>query len=271
MITRVDSVRRMTVEQNTLASDQMPRHVAIIMDGNGRWAQQRGKPRVWGHKNGVESVRRAVSFCRKKGIASLTLFAFSSENWQRPEGEVSTLMELFMMVLNNEVKKLNRNDVRLKVVGDTSRFSDKLQAKIEKAEELTKNNTALVLNIAANYGGRWDIAQAARKAAQDCIDTDKCVDNICEASIDKHMCLADQPPLDLLIRTGGDFRISNFLIWQAAYAELYFTDVLWPDFDDGAFNEAVGAFVERERRFGFTGEQIKNQTVTSPCPIIEQE
>ena len=235
----------------------MPQHVAIIMDGNGRWAQQKHKPRVWGHKNGVESVRQAVSFCRKKGIASLTLFAFSSENWRRPQGEVSTLMDLFMMVLTQEVKKLHRNDVRLNIVGDRSRFSDKLQKKIADAEQLTCNNQSLMLNIAANYGGRWDIAQAARSAAAACLDKDGHLDGLDEVCLDQHTCLADQPPLDLLIRTGGDYRISNFLIWQAAYAELYFTEVLWPDFNEQVFAEAVSAFVDRERRFGFTGEQIR--------------
>jgi undecaprenyl diphosphate synthase len=260
----------MTLDQQIFSAIDVPRHVAIIMDGNGRWAQQRGKPRVWGHKNGVEAVRRAVTFCRKNGIESLTLFAFSSENWQRPEGEVSTLMELFMMVLTREVKKLDHNDVCLKIVGDTSRFSDKLRQKIDKAEKTTKGNTALVLNIAANYGGRWDITQASKKAAQECIENDASLDTMSESSINKHMCLANQPPLDLLIRTGGDFRISNFLIWQAAYAELYFTDTLWPDFDETVFSQAVHAFVERERRFGFTGEQIKNKNQKN-TPATKQE
>lgn len=249
----------MTKEPQSQLQQCMPKHVAIIMDGNGRWAQQQGKPRVWGHKNGVEAVRRSVTYCRQNKIESLSLFAFSSENWRRPEGEVSTLMDLFMMVLTKEVKKLHRNDVKLKVIGDISRFSDKLQQKIHDAEQLTEQNTALNLNICANYGGRWDIAQAAQKAAQDCIDKDLPFSQIDESSIGQHMCLHQQPPLDLLIRTGGDYRISNFLIWQAAYAELYFTKVLWPDFNDDEFNKAVGAFVERERRFGFTGDQIRAQ------------
>ena len=264
----------MAVEQHLFSGQAVPQHVAIIMDGNGRWAQQQSKPRVWGHKNGVESVRRSVSYCRKHGIASLTLFAFSSENWRRPEFEVSTLMDLFMMVLTKEVKKLHRNGVRLKVVGDTSRFSDKLQQKIIKAQDQTKDNTDLTLNIAANYGGRWDITQAARKAAQVCIDNDMPLDTIDEDTINKHMCLSDQPPLDLLIRTGGDYRISNFLIWQAAYAELYFTDTLWPDFDENEFTAAVEAFIERERRFGVTGEQVKDlnceQIQNVLTPTIEQ-
>lgn len=254
----------MTFEQQALNQQAMPKHVAIIMDGNGRWAQMRNKPRVWGHKNGVDAVRRSVSFCRKNHIESLTLFAFSSENWRRPETEVSTLMELFMMVLTKEVKKLKSNDVCLKVVGDTSRFSDKLQRKIADAEAMTAENSALNLNICANYGGRWDIAQAAQKVAKACVDGDMSVDDITEDSLDQSVCLQGQAPLDLLIRTGGDFRISNFLIWQAAYAELYFTETLWPDFNDDDFNAAVRTFVERERRFGFTGDQIKNKNL-KPC------
>ncbi|MFT4925872.1 MAG: undecaprenyl diphosphate synthase [Phenylobacterium sp.] len=254
-----EPVEQKPAEQDELSQQDLPQHVAIIMDGNGRWAQQKNKPRVWGHKNGVEAVRRAVSFCRRNGIASLTLFAFSSENWRRPEDEVSTLMELFMMVLTKEVKKLDKNDVRLNVIGDKSRFSDKLQQKIAKAEAQTEHNSSLMLNIAANYGGRWDITEAARRAAQECIDNDIDVATISEDSMSKHMALADQPPLDLLIRTGGDYRISNFLIWQAAYAELYFTEQLWPDFSDEVFGEAVGAYVARERRYGCTGEQVKQQ------------
>lgn len=247
----------MAFDSKSQIQQVMPRHVAIIMDGNGRWAQQQGKPRVWGHKNGVESVRQSVTFCRENDIQALTLFAFSSENWRRPEGEVSTLMELFMMVLTKEVKKLNRNNVRLKVIGDISRFSDKLQQKIHAAEQLTQENTALSLNICANYGGRWDIAQAASKAAKQCLEQGLSVDSIDEKMLEQHVCLSHLPPLDLLIRTGGDYRISNFLIWQAAYAELYFTPTLWPDFGKKEFSCAVDAFIERERRFGFTGDQIK--------------
>lgn len=249
----------MTFEQSVLSQRNMPKHVAIIMDGNGRWAQMRNKPRVWGHKNGVEAVRRAVTFCRKNDIDSLTLFAFSSENWRRPETEVSTLMELFMMVLTKEVKKLHHNDVCLNIVGDTSRFSQKLQKKISDAESLTKDNQSLKLNICANYGGRWDIAQAAQKVAKACVEGEMSVDDIGEESLNRHMCLAQQPPLDLLIRTGGDYRISNFLIWQAAYAELYFTQTLWPDFGEEDLQQAVETFAERERRFGFTGDQIKDK------------
>ncbi|MFT5161651.1 MAG: undecaprenyl diphosphate synthase [Alteromonadaceae bacterium] len=249
----------MSFEEFAFSQQDLPQHVAIIMDGNGRWAQLKNKPRVWGHKNGVEAVRRSVSFCRKHGIKSLTLFAFSSENWRRPEDEVSTLMDLFMLVLTREVKKLDKNNVRLNVVGDKSRFSAKLQEKIHTAEQQTCNNSALIVNIAANYGGRWDIAEAAKRAAQECIDNQLGLDAMNEDMINKYINLADQPPLDLLIRTGGDYRISNFLIWQAAYAELYFTEHLWPDFDDAIFATAIEAYIERERRFGYTGEQIKQQ------------
>ncbi|WP_199609293.1 polyprenyl diphosphate synthase [Flocculibacter collagenilyticus] len=247
----------MSFEEQVLAQQSLPKHVAIIMDGNGRWAQQQGKPRVWGHKNGVESVRESVRFCHKLGIQSLTLFAFSSENWRRPEEEVSTLMELFIFVLSNEVKKLHKNNVKLKVVGDKTQFSSKLQQKIKDAEALTATNTGLTLNIAANYGGQWDIVQAAQQAAQQVADGVMSVQDINESSFSQFMNLSDQPQLDLLIRTGGDYRISNFLLWQAAYAELYFTEVLWPDFNEDVFSEAVATFVSRERRFGCTGGQIK--------------
>lgn len=247
----------MSFENLALAQQSLPKHVAIIMDGNGRWAQQQGKPRVWGHKNGVESVRGAVRFCRKLKISSLTLFAFSSENWRRPEDEISTLMELFMLVLTKEVKKLHKNDVKLNIIGERSRFSEKLQKKIAEAEELTKGNVSLQLNIAANYGGQWDIAQASQKVTQKVLEGKLSIEDVTEEEIAKHVCLADQPELDLLIRTGGDERISNFLLWQTAYSELYFSDTLWPDFGEDQFSDAVAAFVSRERRFGCTGSQIK--------------
>ncbi|WP_445766648.1 polyprenyl diphosphate synthase [Rheinheimera sp.] len=243
--------------QTQLKPQNLPQHVAIIMDGNGRWAQQQGKPRVWGHKKGVEAVRRSVSLCRELGIPSLTLFAFSSENWRRPEEEVSTLMQLFLMVLQTEVKTLHKHNVRLKVVGDLSAFSDKLKANIAKAEQLTANNTALTLNIAANYGGRWDITHAAQALARQVQAGALAPEQITEALLAKHIQMHDQPELDLLIRTGGDLRISNFLLWQAAYAEFWFTDTLWPDFDQQVFADAIAAFVNRERRFGCTGEQVR--------------
>lgn len=235
----------------------LPRHVAIIMDGNGRWAEQRGKFRVSGHKAGVKSVRAAVSFAHQLKLDALTLFAFSSENWRRPEDEVSALMSLFIAVLGSEVKKLHRNNIRLQVIGERSGFSGHLQRKIAEAEALTATNTGLTLNIAANYGGRWDIVQACRQAAAQVLNGERAVSDITEDSLNRLMNMSDLSPVDLLIRTGGEQRISNFLLWQLAYAELHFTDVLWPDFDDTAFSEAIAAFVGRERRFGCTGEQIR--------------
>ncbi len=235
---------------------KIPQHIAIIMDGNGRWAQAQGKGRVSGHKAGVDSVRAVVRAARKAEIKALTLFAFSSENWQRPAKEVSVLMDLFMYVLTKEVKRLHKNNIRFQVIGDLSRFSDKLQKSIVKSEQLTANNTKLVLSVAANYGGRWDIANAAKKLANQVQNNEITLDDINENSLHEHTCLAQLPPLDLLIRTGGDYRISNFLLWQAAYAEFYFTDILWPDFNENEFAQAINVFDQRERRFGKTGEQV---------------
>lgn len=240
-----------------MSSQSIPRHVAIIMDGNGRWAKQRGKIRTFGHKAGVESVRNAVAYSRKKGIEVLTLFAFSSENWNRPADEVGVLMELFKFVLKSEVKRLHKNDVRLKVVGDLSRFDAKLVERIREAEALTAENRSLVLNIAANYGGRWDIVQAARQLADKVNAGELSSAQIDEASFDAHTSLAGFADLDLLIRTGGESRVSNFLLWQLAYAELYFTSALWPDFNEEEFELAVADFSARQRRFGKTGEQIE--------------
>ena len=248
------------VSENTAATQQgiiIPKHVAIIMDGNGRWAQMRGNKRVAGHKAGVESVRSTVTTARKLGVEALTLFAFSSENWQRPEKEVSVLMDLFMYVLTKEVKRLHKNDIRFKVIGDKSRFSEKLQKNISKAEELTCENTGMVLSVAANYGGRWDITQAAKSLAQKVQNNEMSLDEITEETLDQQTSLAEFADLDLLIRTGGDYRISNFLLWQSAYSEFYFTETLWPDFDESQFNLALEAFTQRERRFGKTGDQVK--------------
>jgi undecaprenyl diphosphate synthase len=247
----------MMTEETQAFDNALPQHVGIIMDGNGRWAERQGRPRVWGHKKGVDSVRRAVSLCRKLGIPSLTLFAFSSENWRRPEDEVSSLMQLFLFVLEKEVKSLHKNQVKLKIIGDLSRFSEKLQQNIRQAEALTANNTGLTLNVAANYGGRWDITNAAQQLATQVVAGTLAPADITEQMLAKHIQMHDQPELDLLIRTGGDIRISNFLLWQAAYAELCFLDTLWPDFDDQVFAEAIASFVSRERRFGCTGAQIR--------------
>ncbi len=233
-----------------------PQHVAIIMDGNGRWAKKKGKIRTFGHRAGVDSVRAVVRYARQNGIKSLTLFAFSSENWKRPEEEVSVLMDLFNLVLNNEAKKLHKNGVRLNVIGDVDGFDSKLRDKIRQAEAMTAENGDLVLNIAANYGGRWDIVNAAKQLASQVASGDVDVNAIDETLFNQHVSTAQLPELDLLIRTGGEHRISNFLLWQCAYAELYFTDVLWPDFDENVFQQAVDDFNQRQRRFGLTGEQV---------------
>ncbi|MCZ4338508.1 isoprenyl transferase [Shewanella colwelliana] len=240
-----------------LVKQSIPKHVAIIMDGNGRWAQSQGKPRVIGHKAGVKAVRRAVSTAREMGIGSLTLFAFSSENWRRPDKEVSLLMELFFTVLQRELKLLHKNGVRLNIIGDISRFSERLQKQIASAMAKTEDNTGLVLNVAANYGGRWDIMQAAQTLAKKVESGEMNSSQFTEEALSQHLCMQNQPEVDLMIRTGGDFRISNFVLWQAAYAELVFTDVLWPDFDEQAFKDAVAIFATRQRRFGLTGSQIE--------------
>ncbi len=242
-------------KREDVAERRLPKHVAIIMDGNGRWAQQRGLPRFAGHKAGVDAVRGVVEQCVSTGIGVLTLFAFSSENWRRPPQEVSLLMELFMMALNREVRRLKRNDVRLKVIGDRSAFSDKLQSRIAAAEEATAGCNALLLQIAANYGGRWDMAQAAARVAQRVRQGELEPGQVDETVIAAELSTAGQPDPDLFIRTGGEKRLSNFLLWQCAYAELYFTDLYWPDFDAPAFAAALDSFARRHRRFGRTMEQ----------------
>jgi undecaprenyl diphosphate synthase len=231
----------------------VPRHVAVIMDGNGRWAKKRFLPRVAGHVKGVELVREMVRACLERGVQYLTLFAFSSENWRRPQDEVSLLMQLFVKALEQEVEKLDRNGVRLRVIGDLSRFEPRLQALIRDAEATTAGNTSLDLTIAANYGGRWDIMQAVDRmlAAQ----PDK-RDGWQDADLEPHLAMAYAPEPDLFIRTGGEERISNFLLWQLAYTELYFTPTLWPDFDTAEFDKAIASFQQRERRFGRTSEQL---------------
>lgn len=234
----------------------LPAHIAIIMDGNGRWAKKNGMPRIAGHKRGLESVRTVVKACVNKGIPYLTLFAFSSENWRRPPTEVHLLMELFANALESKAKKLNDNDVCLRVVGDTTRFSSKIRMLINRAENLTRDNEKLNLTVAANYGGRWDIAQACRKVCAEIragkIDADKAG----EQDIEEHLSTRFLPEPDLFIRTGGEKRISNFLLWQLAYTELYFTDTLWPEFDNEAFDRALRSFTKRQRRFGQTGDQV---------------
>ncbi|MHA2938642.1 isoprenyl transferase [Vibrio sp. RC27] len=241
----------------SLPDDAIPKHIAVIMDGNGRWAKEKGKPRVFGHKNGVRAVRKTIASSARLGVQAVTLFAFSSENWRRPQDEVGVLMELFLSVLASEVKKLHKNNLRLRVIGNTSRFSDKLQAKIAQAEQMTSDNTGMVVNIAANYGGKWDITSATQQIAALVSDGKIQPSEISEELVQQFLTMSDLPEVDLLIRTGGERRISNFMLWQMAYAELYFTDVYWPDFDEDNLVEAVTWFVNRERRFGCTGDQVK--------------
>lgn len=231
----------------------IPRHVAVIMDGNGRWAKKRFLPRVAGHVKGVELVREMVRACLERGISYLTLFAFSSENWRRPQEEVSLLMQLFVKALEQEVEKLGRNGVRLRVIGDLSRFDPHLQELIRRAEDKTAENDRLVLTIAANYGGRWDIMQAANRLAL--AEPDRS-GNWSEADLEPYLAMSYAPEPDLFIRTGGEERISNFLLWQLAYTELYFTPTLWPDFATAEFDKAIASYQKRERRFGRTSEQL---------------
>ena len=232
---------------------EIPRHIAVIMDGNGRWAKKRFLPRVAGHKVGVETVRNMVKQCVNLGVDYLTLFAFSSENWRRPEEEVTFLMGLFMEALKKEIAKLNKNNVRLIIIGNRAQFGAALCAEIEAAEHLTQNNTGLTLTIAANYGGRWDILQAVN--AMQKANPSKS-GGFAEEDLTPYLAMHYAPEPDLFIRTGGEKRISNFLLWQLAYSELYFTDVLWPDFDDQAFQQAIQSYQQRERRFGRTSEQL---------------
>lgn len=234
---------------------EVPRHVAVIMDGNGRWAKKRFLPRVAGHVKGVELVREMVRSCLERGIRYLTLFAFSSENWRRPQEEVSLLMQLFVKALQQEVEKLDRNGVRLRVIGDLARFDEPLQQLIRQAEAQTAGNTALELTIAANYGGRWDIMQAVNRLATEKADQ---AGEWSEADLESRLSMHFAPEPDLFIRTGGEERISNFLLWQLAYTEFYFTPTLWPDFNATEFDKAIVSYQQRERRFGRTSEQLSD-------------
>ncbi len=237
----------------------LPRHVAIIMDGNNRWARARGLSGVRGHHAGVEAVRAAIRRAAERGVETLTLFAFSSENWKRPKAEVRALMDLFLLALKREVKKLHDNGIRLSVIGDRSGFSEAIQKYIARAEEKTRDNTRMHLVIAANYGGQWDIARAARRLAERVEVGELDSAAIDEAALAGELSLAGVPPVDLCIRTSGEQRISNFVLWELAYAELHFTPRLWPDFDAAAFDEALADFRRRKRRFGMTDEQIEEQ------------
>jgi undecaprenyl diphosphate synthase len=240
-------------KQTIPASTDVPRHIAIIMDGNGRWAKRRLMPRVAGHRKGVEALRGVIRACAERGVSHLTVFAFSSENWRRPQEEVTLLMELFMRALENEVARLHENDIRFRVIGDLSGFSGRIQALIRDAEALTRDNTRLTFTVAANYGGRWDIVQAVKKLMAAGV-TAEALD---EAALAQQLSMAEAPEPDLFIRTGGEQRISNFLLWQLAYTELYFTDALWPDFDAAALDAAIASYRARERRFGRTSEQVQ--------------
>ena len=242
----------------------VPRHVAIIMDGNGRWAKKRFLPRVAGHTRGVETVRTIIKACGDRGIEYLTLFAFSSENWRRPAEEVSVLMQLFIRALEQEVPKMHENGIRLKVIGDITRFDARIIRLIDESTRMTAENARLTVTIAANYGGRWDMLQAMERfmAANPGKTT------VPEDAIAAHLSMHYAPEPDLFIRTGGEQRISNFLLWQLAYSELYFTDLLWPDFDGAALDEAIRSYRTRERRFGRTSEQLREVETAQPIPAV---
>lgn len=234
----------------------VPRHIAIIMDGNGRWAKQRFMPRVMGHKRGVEALRKVVRASRDLGVEYLTVFAFSSENWRRPEEEVSFLMSLFMKALEREVSKMHENNIRLRIIGDRSRFNDPLKQAMHDAEVLTANNNGLTLTIAANYGGRWDMMNAVKSMLK---EHPELAQSFTEADLQPYLSMSDAPEPDLFIRTGGEQRVSNFMLWQLAYTELYFTDTLWPVFDGKELKKAIHSYRNRERRFGRTSEQVQGK------------
>jgi undecaprenyl diphosphate synthase len=244
----------------------VPGHIAIIMDGNGRWAQQRRRPRMIGHRAGARAVNRTIDFCLERGVGALTLFAFSSENWGRPQEEVDSLMKLFLGALDREVDELHRRGVRVRFIGDRSRFAASIAQRMDKAEQRTAGNTAMTLSIAASYGGRQDIAAAARALAEQVAAGTLLPEQIDEQALGQHVALADMPPPDLFIRTGGDTRISNFLLWQLAYTELWFTDVLWPEFDAAVLQQAIDAYASRERRFGLTSAQIAALATETSSP-----
>jgi undecaprenyl diphosphate synthase len=235
----------------------IPHHVAIVMDGNGRWANKQFLPRTAGHREGVKAVRNTIEACAKSGIKVLTLFAFSSENWKRPKTEVVSLMDLFVSSLEKEVKKLNENGVRLNFIGDRTQFSQNLQDKIEESEQVTLSNDKFLLNIAANYGGRWDIVQACKRLCQKVQDKQLKIEDISEQVFASQLSTDSIPDPDLFIRTAGEQRISNFLIWQMAYTEFYYTDVFWPEFNEQQLHLALEQFSQRKRKFGLTQEQVE--------------
>jgi undecaprenyl diphosphate synthase len=249
------------------ASSRVPRHLAVIMDGNGRWAERRRRPRVIGHRAGARAVNLCIDYCLQRSIEALTLFAFSSENWGRPEDEVGALMKLFLNALEREVDELHRRGVRLRFIGERQRFQPDILVRMDDAEARTQGNCALHLTIAASYGGRQDIASAARALAEDVAAGRLRPEQIDEAAVARHMALSDLPPPDLFIRTGGDHRISNFLLWQLAYTELWFTDTLWPELDAATLDRAIEDFVGRERRFGLTSAQVAPATPPLSPPL----
>ena len=253
--------------QTVPVTGDIPRHVAILMDGNGRWAKKRYLPRIAGHKSGVETVRTVIKACSERGIEYLTLFAFSSENWRRPPEEVSFLMGLFRHALEEEVSKIHANDIRLRIIGDLSRFEPKLVELIRRSEALTAANTRLTLTIAANYGGRWDILQAIERMLAAHPEQRE---NFQESDFAPYLAMAYAPEPDLFIRTGGEQRISNFLLWQLAYSEFYFTDRLWPEFDAAALDEAIASYRSRERRFGRTSEQLHANREPKTLPLAAE-
>lgn len=247
-------------EKNQPQFESIPRHVAIVMDGNNRWAKRRHLPGVAGHKAGVKSVRIVIEQAARLGVEVLTLFAFSSENWQRPEKEVNALMQLFLNALQKEVKKLHEHDIRLQIIGDVSGFSDILQEHIHRAHTLTENNKGLTLVVAANYGGRWDMSHAAKQIAREVQAGNLAPENITPEVFHQYTCLSEYPDPDICIRTGGEFRISNFMLWQFAYTELVFSDALWPDFNEQNFWSAITEYNSRTRRFGRTDDQLKEDS-----------
>ena len=242
---------------NANEGNSIPTHVCIIMDGNGRWAKKRLMPRTFGHKKGVETTRLAIEVFARAGVKYLTLFAFSSENWNRPADEVGTLMELFLQSLQKNSAELNEKGIRIRFIGDRQAFSQELQAQIAVTEKLTRENQVMTLNVAANYGGQWDITNAAKQIARKVVSGDIEVDAVDQALLASELSLADTPDPDLFIRTGGEQRVSNFLIWQLAYTEFVFTDVLWPDFSETEMQGALAEYTSRQRRYGKTGDQIE--------------
>ena len=255
----------MNPEPASVACVRAPKHLAIVMDGNGRWAERRHRPRSFGHREGQKALRATVEYCLRRGIGSLTLFAFSSENWLRPADEVGALMQLFLKALDREVDELHGHGVRIEFIGDLSAFSTELRERMLRAMEKTRGNRALFANVAVNYGGRWDIANAARLAAAAIANGELADANLDEKSLAPFFALASQPPVDLFVRTGGEMRISNFLLWQLAYAELVFIDTLWPDVDAAVLDGCIEEFARRERRFGRTSAQVAITTGQEPA------